>query len=84
MLGTIAVLLLVLLKGRQIGELVPLNFADLFPGAWLEVGILRDASENIQLHMLFSHCDVNALHVFLCLAPGQLQRYRIPSLRRLL
>lgn len=63
--GRVVVVVLVPLlpEGRQIGQLVPLDLANLLPGAGLEVGVNGDIAENVEPNLLVAHSDLNELGV---------------------
>ena len=58
-------LILSFLKGRQVRELIPLDFADFLPGFGFESGVRKDTPENIESHVLFSHRYLNELDILI-------------------
>lgn len=60
--GIILLIPLAVPKRGKLRELVPLNFTDLFPGLWMEVGVHGDIPENIESNLLIPHRHLDVLH----------------------
>lgn len=54
-----------LAKCRELRKLVPLDFADFFPGSRLKVCIHRDVAEDIETKLLLAHGYLNVLWLLL-------------------
>jgi hypothetical protein len=50
---------------RQVRQLVPVDFGDLFARARLKVCVHGHTAEDIEHHALLAHCDGDAFHLLL-------------------